>query len=156
MMRGRYVSKEETNMKTTFTFIEKVAKLMKDIRIAEGFFGAEDWWLRTAQNMFEFVNLYKVNGSSYDEFVLSTTMGAVAIPIDIPCRDCHIINIYDNPRYSKIYRVPIEEGETVVDYFYDRAIEVESVLGCVNFIDAVKWLVQWDEEGRKNCPYDLW
>lgn len=106
--------------------------------------------------MFESVNLYKVNRPVYDEFVLSTTMGAVAIPIDIPCRDCHIINVYDNPRYSKIHRVPIEEGETVVDCLYDGAIEVESVLECVNFIDAVKWLVQWDEQGRKNCPYDLW
>lgn len=137
--------------------MSKVRDLMKKIRVAEGFFEAEEWWLKTAQNMFEYVNLYKVNGSVYDEFVLSTVMGAVVIPIVIPCRDCHILNIYDNPRYSKIHRAPIEEedGETVVDYLY-RGIEVEEVLNCVNFIDAVKWLVLWDEEGRKNCPYDLW
>lgn len=140
------------------TIIEKIYKLMKDIRVAEGMGELiEDWWLRKPHNVFEMVNLYMFRGSVYDdEFVLETTIGVICIPIVIPCRDCHILNIFDNPRYSKIHRVLLDEDETIEDYFYRWSIETNEVLHDVNFIDAVKWLVLWDEQGRKNCPYDLW
>lgn len=156
MMRGHCLKRRTSIMKTN-TIIEKVYKLMNDIRTAEAF-GAEveDWWVNTAQNLFEYVNLVKINGSSYDEFVMETATGMVIIPIDIPCMDCHIINLYGNPRYSAIQRVPAEYVEDYEGYIRYGGDFVEDVLHGVNFIDAVKWLVLWDKEGRKNCPYDLW
>lgn len=136
--------------------MEKVRDLMKKIRVAEGM-EPYDFWLRTHRNLHEYTNLYKINGSSYDEFVMETAAtGMVIIPIDIPCRDCHIINLYDNPRYSAIQKVPAEYVEDYESYVKYGGDFVEDVLHGVNFIDAVKWLVLWDEEGRKNCPYDLW
>lgn len=137
------------------TLMEKVDKLMKIIRVAEGM-EPEDWWFRTSHNLHEYVNLYKVNDSSYDEFVMETATGMIIIPISIPCRDCHIINLYGNPRYSDIQRVPAECAEDYEGYIRYGGDFVEDVLRGVNFIDAVKWLVLWDEEGRKNCPEDLW
>lgn len=103
----------------TTTTIEKVRDVMKTIRIVEGMGSlVEDWWLRTAQNIFEYVNLYKVRSSSYDEFVLETTIGIISIPIEIPCMGCSILHLYDNPKYSDIHRVLLDEDETVEDYLY--------------------------------------
>ena len=127
-------------------FIKRVQRLMKLLRTTE-LGSVENWELKTPHNLFETVDLYHLDDCPYDYFVMVTSSEVILIPKTVPCLGCSIISMHGNPRYSKMTRVNPES----IDWF-----ESEPILESVDFIDAVKWLVQWDEQGRKNCPIDLW